>query len=470
MFRIKVIFTTLAVSLLCLFVSGGILFASVSGFFLTYLREDLSHQTEKIAKLIEKSDFSDTREIGMLLSRLPLILNSETVVFDSRFGTVAISPDTAENLLTEIGVEDKLKLGNLQIVTGVSRTVPPARRRIFCAAPFTGTGTFRGGVLASLNILTGEARLRKAHVQILFALFVSFFIASIFGYFLSGWLTRPLVRIYEATIAFAAGDFKRRIAIRTGDEIGRTASVLNEMAARIDALITAQREFLADVSHEFKTPLTSIRGSAEALADGIVTDEKEVSAYLARIVAEAESLSSLVNDILEISKLESGAAVIETYAVDAVLAMQKALDDIAAGASARRIEVHTTLKENSSVLVQAEEKRLVRVFRNLLENAVNHSPEGSKIQVAHRENGGMVEFSVSDRGEGVPVQMRERIFERFFRLEHSRSRNCGGTGLGLSICKKTVEAFGGRIAFVDADEGFSTTVKFEIPEFKELDK
>lgn len=465
----------------CLLFSGGILFLSVSGFFLDYLNEDLSYQTQKIARIVENYDPLDADGIKVALKKLPLIINSETVVFDSKFAAVAAEPPTAEVLLSRLSLADRLKVGRLATASGVIAGAVPAERRVFCAVPFTGTGAFRGGILASVNFNSSESRRKKAGRQVAFALLAAFLIAPLVGYFLSGWLARPLAGIREASAAFASGDFKKRIPVASADEIGRTAAVLNDMAGRIDALISLQREFLADVSHEFKTPLTSIRGSAEALSDGIVTDEKEVAAYLSRIVSETNALSSLVNDILEISRLESGTAAIEAYPVDASAALQRAVDDLSGAASARGIKIESTLARSAdgvasnpaggaasvpvvgAVMVMAEEKRLGRVFRNLVENAINHSPENARLRIRHRETPSSVEFFISDCGAGVPAELRERLFERFFRMEYARSRNSGGTGLGLSICRKTVEAFGGKIAFIDPEEGFSTTVSFSLP-------
>ena len=443
-------------------ISGGIIFASVTGFFLGYLNEDLLFQTEKLARLLSLDENASVEKKTRMLRDCAPLVNCEVVMFDGTFTTVAKSPDTAENLLEKLTGADKEKIMNKAVLSGIWHDPIPARRRIYCSVAFPSASGFSGGILAAVNFHSNEKRRIKMLLQVLTALVIAFLFSSVFGFFISRWLTKPLRSIYDATLAFSTGDFTGRIDIKTDDEIGRTAKVLNEMAERIDALIKTQKDFIADVSHEFKTPLTSIRGCAEAVIDGVVSEPEELKNYCVRIQTEAQALSDLVNDLLEISRFESGTVKIEPYSLDLESVFKRAHENMELEIKKHGADLIFDLPLNEQVLVMGEEKRLTRVIRNIMENAIRHSPDGSPIRISAARNEKNWKISVSDMGEGVPVEFRERVFERFYRLDHSRSKTSGGTGLGLSICRKTIDALGGRISFTEPERGYKCTIVFEL--------
>jgi len=443
-------------------ISGGIIFASVTGFFLGYLNEDLQFQTEKLAALLSSDENASIEKRARILKDSTPLVNSEVIMFDANFKATARNSDTAENRLEKLTAADKEKLAARKITSGVWFDPLPAHRRMYCAAAFTGETAFTGGILASTNFLSNEKRRTKMLLQVLTALVIAFIISSVFGFFISGWLTKPLRPIYDATLAFSKGDFTKRIDINTDDEIGRTAKVLNEMAERIDALIKTQRDFIADVSHEFKTPLTAIRGCAEAVIDGVVCEPEELKNYCGRIRDEALSLSALVNDLLEISRFESGTVNIEPYSLDLGMIFKKVCEGMELEIKKHNIKMIFSMPSGEPVLVMGEEKRLARVARNIVENAVRHSPDDARLKISAARSGLKWVISVSDAGPGVPDEFRERVFERFYRLDHSRSKTSGGTGLGLSICRKTIEALGGKISFTEPEPGFYCTLIFEL--------
>ncbi len=443
-------------------ISGGIIIASVSGFFLGYLNEDLLFQTEKLARLLSLDENASIEKKARVLMDSPPLVNSEVVMFSANFKATAKNSDTAENSLEKLTAAEKEKLAAGNPVNGVWYDPIPARRRVYCAVAFPSGSGFSGGVLAAANFLSNEKRRVKMLVQVLIALVIAFVISSVFGFFIAGWLTKPLRSIYAATLAFSNGDFTKRIDINTDDEIGRTAKVLNEMAERIDALIKTQRDFIADVSHEFKTPLTAIRGCAEAVIDGIVSEPEELKNYCGRIQTEAQSLSALVSDLLEISRFESGTVKIQPYSLDLGTIFKKVFESMDLEIKKHNIKLIFDIPSNEPVLVMGEDQRLTRVIRNVIENAIRHSPNESAVKISALKSGKNWVISVSDTGVGVPVEFRERVFERFYRLDHSRSKTSGGTGLGLSICRKTIDALGGKISFSEPEPGYNCTIIFEL--------
>ncbi|HUP50976.1 MAG TPA: ATP-binding protein [Longimicrobiales bacterium] len=220
-------------------------------------------------------------------------------------------------------------------------------------------------------------------------------------------------------------------------------------------------DFVANASHELKTPLTSIRGYAEALADEPPEDMRRQ--FLASILSNTLRLQRLVDDLLDLSRLESGGwtAKLESVLVGEVV--EEAWELVGT-----RADHDVDFAIVGEGLVRGDRQGLVQVFRNLLDNAVRHTPGGGRVRVTVRPDGerAHVEIEVVDDGEGIPAQALPRIFERFYRADSSRARHAGGTGLGLAIVKHLLSAMGGEIR-ADSELGRGTTIRIRLPEASE---
>lgn len=222
-----------------------------------------------------------------------------------------------------------------------------------------------------------------------------------------------------------------------------------------------RRDFVANVSHEFKTPLTAIRGFAETLLSGALEDADHRARFVEIIREHAERLTRLTDDLLRLSKMEAGQFALEFKPVDAAELLTSCMDTARFGAEEKRlqIELHCPTKMPA---VRGDAGRLRDAIQNLLDNAVQYTPPGGRIVVsANAKNGDMV-FDVSDNGIGIPQADLERIFERFYRVDDARSREAGGTGLGLAIVKHIVEAHTGKI-WVESTVGEGSSFHFSIP-------
>jgi signal transduction histidine kinase len=228
------------------------------------------------------------------------------------------------------------------------------------------------------------------------------------------------------------------------------AEQLQQAFARERALEAGRRELISAVSHDLRTPLATTRAMVEALADEVVTDRPDVQRYLGLILHDIQHLSRLIDDLFELSQIDSGALQLHCVPVDVA---QLVSETVAAyQAPAAENEVHLEEAVASSVeptRIEGDPDRLQRVLRNLLDNALRHTPAGGTIQVQAARAGGQVEVSVSDSGPGVAEADLERIFDRFYRGEQSRRRAEGGAasgaGLGLAIARGLVHAHRGRI-------------------------
>ncbi len=266
----------------------------------------------------------------------------------------------------------------------------------------------------------------------------------------------------------AMGEGRRDVPIVTEarDEVAELASAANLMAGQLaereaerDMAEKARRDLIAAVSHDLRTPLTSLRLLTEAVEDELV-DPDTRQRYLAQMSVHLRSLSALIDDLFELSRLEAG---------DIEWSMQQvALDELvretveAMQPHAERKMVMVRAEVNGSVApAHANPEKLQRVLFNLIQNAIRHTPADGSVTVCAETNGTDVEVEVADSGEGVLAEERDRVFEPFFRGGEGKSRTGEGTGLGLTICRAIVEAHGGRIWLADSEAG--TRVRFSLP-------
>lgn len=222
-----------------------------------------------------------------------------------------------------------------------------------------------------------------------------------------------------------------------------------------------RRDFVANVSHEFKTPLTAIQGFAETLLGGAVDDPQNRGRFLEIIVEHSRRLARLTDDLLKLSKMDADRLELEIRRFNPVPFVQGCLETAGPRAAEKNLRLSSNLPA-SLPDIAGDRRRLAEVLQNLLDNAIQYTPEGGQIMVSASADDGEVVFTVSDTGIGIPQADQSRIFERFYRVDVARSREVGGTGLGLSIAKHLVEAHGGRL-WVESEVGRGSQFHFSVP-------
>ena len=238
------------------------------------------------------------------------------------------------------------------------------------------------------------------------------------------------------------------------------ALVVIQDLTRTRQLEGVRRDFVANVSHELKTPLTSLRGFAEALADGGLASEQS-SEFAGRILANVERMQNLIDDLLDLSRIESGVWTPEPEVLSLDGLVDSAWNSLQPGPGSRNIELDREIP--TSLRLRADRDALVQVLCNLLDNAIRYTPDGGSVRLIARKDGEHTRIEVADDGPGIPSAQLDRVFERFYRVDTARSREAGGTGLGLSIVKHLVAAHGGQ-AGIDSELGRGTTAWFTIPD------
>jgi two-component system, OmpR family, sensor kinase len=276
---------------------------------------------------------------------------------------------------------------------------------------------------------------------------------------------RPLRRMGATAGQIAAGDLSRRVdPANSKTEIGRLGLALNAMLSQIETAFGQSkaseqrlRRFIADASHELRTPLTSIRGYSEMLRRGASESPADADLARRRIEEESVRMSTLVDDMLLIARLDQGRP-LDSKAVNLQAIARDAVDDARAVAPQRDI----TLNADNPIVVTGDDTRLRQVVGNLMRNALVHTPPATPIEVAVTTEDSVARMSVSDHGPGLRSDQLERIFEPFYRADPSRSRDSGGAGLGLSIVNAVVVAHGGHVT-VKETSGGGATFEVELP-------
>jgi len=257
--------------------------------------------------------------------------------------------------------------------------------------------------------------------------------------------------------------FAATVASVKATENSGAVIVLHDITA-LRKLERVRRDFVANVSHEFKTPLTAIQGFAETLLAGAMDDPQNRVRFLQIILEHSRRLARLTDDLLELSKMDADRLDLELDRLNVTQFVQSCIDTTQRSAGEKNLHISVNLK-TSLPDIAADRRRLAEVLQNLLDNAVQYTPSGGRITVSASSDGDEVEFTVSDTGIGIPKVDQPRIFERFYRVDVARSREVGGTGLGLSIAKHLVEAHGGRI-WVESEVGHGSQFHFTVPVFQ----
>ena len=266
----------------------------------------------------------------------------------------------------------------------------------------------------------------------------------------------------EITIAFPEEKILKvnAVPIISSGELEGAILVFHDIT-ELRRLEKVRQEFVANVSHELRTPISSIKGYAETLLEGAIDDQDNARDFLNIIYQDSQRLAALIDDLLDLSKIESGKLkmVFLNYPANALIIKCAAVMENQAKAKA--ITIKLEIPDNLAQ-IKVDETRFSQVMINLLDNAVKYTPEKGTVNISARPEGNYLQIDISDTGIGIPEQDIPRIFERFYRVDKARSRELGGTGLGLSIVKHIVQAHGGQV-WVKSEPGRGSTFSFTIP-------
>lgn len=293
-----------------------------------------------------------------------------------------------------------------------------------------------------------------------YAALAAMIVAVAFSLFLSRSVIAPILAMSLATQRISEGRYDERVRSHGKDELAQLALYFNQMAEKLDHIESMRRHLIGDISHELRTPLTAIKGSMEGLMDGVLPANNET---YQQIHAEADRLNRLVDDLQELSRVEARAYELDFRSLEAASLVQTVTKRLAPQAESKRIALDLELAPNLPHIL-ADEDRIVQVLTNLTGNALQYTPEGGRITISAKQVNDNVQTAVRDTGIGIPPEHLAHIFDRFYRVDKSRSRQAGGgSGIGLTIARALIEAHGGRMWAESAGSEKGSVFTFTLP-------
>lgn len=283
-------------------------------------------------------------------------------------------------------------------------------------------------------------------------------VALILTIIFSRQISVPVNTLAASAKRLGQGDFSQKALVRDRGELGELAQAFNSMVSDLERAERLKRDLMVDISHELRSPLYNVRGYVEAIQDGVAEPDTKI---ISSINEEVVLLCRLVDDLRELASAESGELKLSYHPEDVTEMVNHAIVALQPKVEEKQFSLSVYIPDRLSP-VKADFQRVVQVLCNLLENAIIHTPKGGSIAITARQQDSWVEISVADNGEGIPEKDLPNIFERFYRVDKSRSRATGGSGLGLTIAKYLIEALGGKIR-VQSKLGEGSCFSFTLP-------
>ena len=318
--------------------------------------------------------------------------------------------------------------------------------------------TVTGAVLIQTKVQRIQSGMEDLISQVIGMALLAMAVSTVAVWLVVRGMMKPLGSLTEAAKAMGEGDFSQRVDETRGDlQLRQLSSTFNSMSGRLQKMESSRREFVANVSHELRSPITSIRGFAEGMAEGVIPAE-EHPRYLRLVAEESNRLSHLVEELLALSRLERDDAILEKTDFDMNEMLRRAIIRRISDLDQKNIEVECDFRAEPCY-VNADEGRIEQVVINLLDNAIRFTEEGGNIRLTTEEMENGVAVTMWDDGAPIPEEDRERVFERFFTSDRAHTSG-KGTGLGLSICEQIMKMHGRSIELVETETG--TAFRFEL--------
>lgn len=436
-----------------------ILAAVMTAFFSSYVMNQkqkyLEEASRKIAGIYRQTILAETypfvaaglsdrvqRQMTTELQNMQTYMNVRIFLTDGSMTVNGYSSDITE--LSGITVTDTelVKVKDGATVTAVTTLNGIfAKFEIIVGCPvFNSNNEVAAAVFVSAPLADVQQSTREIIKIIIASLLASAFVSFVLIYTTSSTISKPIRRINLAAKEISAGDFEKRIVVRSADEVGQLAESFNEMAESLSNQEKYRQEFIANISHDLHSPLTSMKGFLSAVIDGTIPPERREH-YLGIVLEESDRLAKLANDMMEISKLQNLAVELNRSEFDISELIRKTVIMFETRITAKNINMEITLSDEK-MIVSADTEKIQRVIYNLLDNAIKFSETGGSIYVETARAADKLFVSVKDNGRGISLEEQKRIFERFYKADSSRGEDKLGSGLGLSIVREFVKAHG----------------------------
>jgi len=429
---------TLATSLM----SGYILWSFYS-YFLQSRQTDLANWTTAVGEGV--ADALVERDIDRVQSLTQRYGAPETItlrVFDSQGQLLASSSfeedRTINDWLSVPGIREALQN---KIAQGQAKGVFSADDRLFVSQPIVRNGELLGVIRMSITLQQLQQQFARVIFAILGALFLTLLLCAIISNQLASSLSKPVEQMRSFASRVGSGIFGDRLAIRQSNELDELAVELNRMSQRLASIDQERRAFLANVSHELRTPISNVYVTVDALQNGAVHESELRDRFLQTIQDETRRLSRLIDDLLDLGRLEAGVSPLVLQVITLKDPIMRAVNAVESKTKAVGISIQVDV---IPLRIKGDPERLVQAMLNILNNAIQYSRSGSTIFVTGTKDRNRAMIQIKDQGRGIQEKDLSRIFDQFYTTDPSRQGK--GTGLGLAITRRIVEAHGGTIA------------------------
>lgn len=456
----KITFTYLALAVVIIAAVGSMSSFEIESLF----RDRLVHELEQNADAVHfllRNNFSNEEQMRSEAVRTMAKLWGVRVTLITAEGKVVADSDVPIEELSSI--ENHLHRPEVQeaeskeIGVNLRHSATVGKDFLYVAKRFdsTSTGSWSRGVRfirVSAHIEDIKKNVAEIRWKIFWAGLLTLVLVAGASTIVSRRISRPMAAIAESVEKIRRGDLDKHIEIDTGDEIGRVAQTVNELVDKLKAdIIELQKlqrvrsEFLGNVSHELRTPIFTLQGYLETLLNGAIDDPSVNRSFIEKASAHAARLNSLLNDLIDISRIESGEMKMSFRYFRVNDFLESVVNDFQQAAHQKQVTLKISLGTDGDVEVFGDKERLREVMSNLIDNAIKYNKEGGEVDVSGERLDGKVRIVVADNGVGIGEEHLSRIFERFYRVDKDRSREVGGTGLGLAIVKHIVDAHGSKV-------------------------
>lgn len=424
------------------------------------VHQNVNEYSEKLKETIEKNLGYDPK----LLEYLSSATEREILVFDEK-GVV----QSHSVLGFEKGKQVPSDL--VQILKAGKHfergyTNPETKEQFFFVGrPIIIDEKFLGGVFVFSSIDKIHQLMHDIRTWIIVSIWGSIFLALGFTLFISKRLSNPLIKMEKATREIAKGNLRTKIEVKSHDEIGSLGQAINDLSLELNNYRVNRSELLANISHELRTPISYLKGYAQLIKNNQYQDQEELRTFSMIIEDESERLSKLIQDLFELSKMEEGKIQLYFQMVDLDDLLEEVIRKVYVKAKKKKLKLELNI-EDSLPLIYSDGARIEQILLNILENAINYTETG-EIVVDASEQYHFILIKVKDTGVGIPEEDIPFIFDRFHRVEKSRSREMGGTGLGLAIVYELVKLLQGNIT-VTSKYGEGTEFCISFPKNEQI--
>ncbi|MGI5848912.1 MAG: ATP-binding protein [Christensenellales bacterium] len=464
---LRMLFVYLLIIVMAFTLVGGIIFNTLKGEFLDKQMDTLIANAQEINVWATDNYYKIISDLEFTQRLIHKAKAEKTVIWlISKLGTVykiadpegksEIEEKFSSNSTKEFFAE--AQQGNCaKQISNVDRTFEDAV--ISIAIPLAVQDTIVGAIVVHKEVDDFGVSINSIFRQVFSPLLISVIFASVLVFILSRYIVKPIKSISFAAAELSRGNLDWRVKPMTKDEIGELAVSFNKMAEELKLQDALRNTFIANVSHELRTPLASVQGFIQGMLDRAI-EEKDRDKYLEIVLGETKRMNTLITDLLSLAKIESGQFPIEISEFDinelirrCVIMFEKRIEE-------KHLKVNVQLADEK-IIVWADEGRISQVITNLIDNAVKFSYDGGELKIWTQSIESKVYINIADTGEGIPIDDQPYIFERFYKVDKSRSRNKPGTGIGLSIVKRIITQHGEKINLQSA-EGKGTIFTFSL--------